>query len=424
MILAAGRGTRLDPLDGRRPKHVLPVGGAPLIHHALRAMKNAGLEEVFIVVHHMKEMVISSVGDGSSFSLRVHYLDQGGLGGTGDALRAAAPLLGEDGVLLVYGDLAFKPSFLRELVSEFESNGGAVGGIIGAALLGDTSEYGTLEMKDGKVLRIVEKSGAHVPGLVNAGIYALSPEILGYLDRTPRSERGEFELTTTINIASSEGMKFSAMEMPEGSWVDVGRPWNVLEANRLLFDELIRGRSIRGTVEENVQIRGNVIVEEGAKILSGSYIEGPVWISSGCIVGPNCYLRPYTYLCEGVRVGNACEVKGSIVMERSHIGHLSYVGDSVIGADCNLGAGTITANLRFDDRSIRVSVKGCRVDTGRRKVGAFLGDGVKTGINVSIYPGVKIGHSSWIAPHTPVSKDIPPETVVSPALGVEMRPRR
>lgn len=422
VILAAGKGERLAPLNSRRPKHILPIGGSPLIFHTIRAMQGAGINEIIIVVHHMGDQIASCVGDGSSFSVGINYVDQGRPGGTGDALRAAAPLIGSEDFLLVYGDLAFKPSSLAEMVSFWKS--GKREAVIAAVRLPDASEYGAIESSSGRLLRIMEKSCLPEPGLVNAGMYVLPGHMLKYLEATPLSERGEYELTTTINIAAEDGMVFSVYELKDGGWVDVGRPWNVLEANRLLLDELVRGRSIDGTVEEGVQIRGDVVIERGATVLSGAYIEGPVWISSGCRVGPNCYLRPYTYLAQGVRVGNACEIKGSVVMERTHIGHLSYIGDSVLGMDCNIGAGTITANLRFDERNVRASMKGKMVDTGHRKLGAFLGDGVKTGINVSIYPGVKIGHSSWIGPHASVQRDIPPETMVISRAEFETRPRR
>ncbi len=93
-------------------------------------------------------------------------------------------------------------------------------------------------------------------------------------------------------------------------------------------------------------------------------------------------------------------------MDHTHIGHLSYVGDSVLGESCNLGAGTITANLRLDDGIVKMRVKGEVVETGRRKLGTILGDGVKTGINVSIMPGVKIGPGAWVAAHLSVERDV------------------
>jgi bifunctional UDP-N-acetylglucosamine pyrophosphorylase/glucosamine-1-phosphate N-acetyltransferase len=112
------------------------------------------------------------------------------------------------------------------------------------------------------------------------------------------------------------------------------------------------------------------------------------------------------------RIGNACEVKNSIIMDNVHVGHLSYVGDSVLGEDCNLGAGTITANYRFDAGTIEMTVKETVMDSGRRKLGAIMGDNVKTGINALFMPGVKVGNGSWVGPNVMVQRDLPPKSVV------------
>jgi bifunctional UDP-N-acetylglucosamine pyrophosphorylase/glucosamine-1-phosphate N-acetyltransferase len=100
-------------------------------------------------------------------------------------------------------------------------------------------------------------------------------------------------------------------------------------------------------------------------------------------------------------------VKNSIVMDSTHAAHLSYVGDSVLGEGCNLGAGTVTANIRFDKMNVRMSVKGRRIDSGRRKLGTIMGDNAQTGINVSLVPGVKVGSGAWIAPGLTVYEDVP-----------------
>ncbi|RLI33379.1 hypothetical protein DRO56_01865, partial [Candidatus Bathyarchaeota archaeon] len=158
-------------------------------------------------------------------------------------------------------------------------------------------------------------------------------------------------------------------------------------------------------------------VEEGARVRAGAYIEGPVLIGRGSDIGPNCYIRPSTSIGEEVRIGNACEVKNSIIMDRTHVAHLSYVGDSVLGSGCNLGAGTITANIRFDKRNVRMNIKGRRIDSGRRKLGTFMGDDAQTGINVSLMPGVKVGPGSWIAPGLTVYEDVPPWTFLQAERG-------
>jgi bifunctional UDP-N-acetylglucosamine pyrophosphorylase/glucosamine-1-phosphate N-acetyltransferase len=141
-------------------------------------------------------------------------------------------------------------------------------------------------------------------------------------------------------------------------------------------------------------------------VKSGSYIEGPVYVGEGAVVGPNAYLRPGTSLGKGVKVGAGCEVKNSIVMDEAKVPHLCYVGDSVLGNGASLGAGTITANLKFNDSNVESRVKGRLVDSGQRKLGVIFGDGAKTGINVSIYPGVKIGADAWIGPGATIKSDV------------------
>ena len=140
---------------------------------------------------------------------------------------------------------------------------------------------------------------------------------------------------------------------------------------------------------------------------AGSYLEGPVHVGKRCQIGPNAYLRPYSSLGDDVKVGAGCEIKNSIVMKNTKIPHLSYVGDSILGEGCSLGAGTITANLRFDEAQIKSKLRGSWVDSGRKKLGAILGDGAKTGINVSTLPGVKIGRGAWIGPGAIVAQDVP-----------------
>jgi bifunctional UDP-N-acetylglucosamine pyrophosphorylase/glucosamine-1-phosphate N-acetyltransferase len=170
--------------------------------------------------------------------------------------------------------------------------------------------------------------------------------------------------------------------------------------------------SIEGDIEDGVHVQGPVRIAEGARVRSGAYIEGPVCIGSGSDIGPNCYLRPSTCIGADVRVGNACEVKNSIIMDGTRVPHLSYIGDSVIGERCNLGAGTITANIRFDKKNVKVEIKGERIDSGRRKLGVIIGDDAQTGINVNLLPGVKVGASAWIAPGLTVYEDIKSGTIL------------
>ena len=135
-------------------------------------------------------------------------------------------------------------------------------------------------------------------------------------------------------------------------------------------------------------------------------IEGDVVIGAGCKVGPNCYIRGSTSVGDGCHVGQAVELKHAILLGKTNVGHLSYVGDSVLGEKVNFGAGTIVSNLRHDGKAHRTMVAGQLIDTGRRKFGAIIGDGVHTGIHTAIYPGRKIWPGQTTRPAEVVDRDL------------------
>jgi bifunctional UDP-N-acetylglucosamine pyrophosphorylase/glucosamine-1-phosphate N-acetyltransferase len=174
-------------------------------------------------------------------------------------------------------------------------------------------------------------------------------------------------------------------------WRDVVYPWHLLDANEEILKKSEGG--IEGDISENATLTETVIVGKNSKILPGSHIEGPVVIGSDCKIGPNCYIRPYTSIGNSCHVGNACEIKNSIIMDGSNVPHQNYVGDSVIGQNCNLGAGTKIANLRLDKKNINTILNGKKLDTNRRKLGVIMGDDVQTGINSAVDVGTIIGNT-------------------------------
>ena len=150
-------------------------------------------------------------------------------------------------------------------------------------------------------------------------------------------------------------------EKTSKDWIDVGRPWELIEVNEELIGKL--KTEIKGTVEAGAVIHGEVFLDEGSVIKAGVYIEGNVYIGKNCDIGPNSYIRGNTYFGDNVHVGNAVEIKNSIIMENTNVSHLSYVGDSVIGSNCNIAAGTNIANLRFDNATIKTKIKNQKIDS-------------------------------------------------------------
>ncbi|OLE89817.1 MAG: hypothetical protein AUF79_11425 [Crenarchaeota archaeon 13_1_20CM_2_51_8] len=401
-ILAAGRGERLWPLAEKNPKHLLPIGGEPLLRRTVKALVEAGITEIVMVVQFEAEKIKSFFKDGKELGSKISYVKQKRLGGTADAVKSVeSELGGEDRFLIVYGDNYYDQKALDKFVKSSDSKDL----LMGVAQVKDPSRFGSLEIKRGNIVAIHEKVASGIVGVVNAGIYVLDNSIFSAVRKTRKSRRGEFELTDSLGLLMAEGRRIRTIPFGKGAWVGISYPWDLLEANRSALDSDEEVRD--GETEVGVHLKGSVSMAEGSLVKSGSYIEGPVFIGEDSVVGPNAYLRPGTSLGKEVKVGAGCEVKNSIVMDDAKIPHLSYVGDSVLGNAASLGAGTITANLKFNDSNVMSKVKTRLVDTGQRKLGAIIGDGAKTGINVSIFPGVKIGADAWIGPGATVKTDVP-----------------
>ncbi|MCL9813131.1 bifunctional sugar-1-phosphate nucleotidylyltransferase/acetyltransferase [Natranaeroarchaeum aerophilus] len=392
VVLAAGEGTRMRPLTATRPKPMVPVAGKPLVEHVLDIAAEY-VDGYVLVVGYKEESIRSYLGD-EHLGKPIEYVRQEEQRGTAHAIGQAEPYVDER-FLALNGDVMLDDGLVAKLA-------GAEANAIATMRVDDPTAYGVISRDGDRVTGIVEKPKDPPSTLANLGLYAFEPEIFEYIDRTGRSERGEYEITDSIEMSIDDGRTVVAVEHT-GTWLDVGRPWEVLDANEHLLEHC--SRRINGDVEDGATVNGDVVIEEGARVRSGAYLDGPVLVQSGADVGPNAYVRGSTVVGRNARVGNGVEIKNSILLDGASVGHLSYVGDSVIGADANLGAGTIVANLRHDDQPVKMAVKGEQVDTGRRKLGVVLADGVKTGINTSLNAGTKLGVGAMTRPGESVMSD-------------------
>ena len=186
---------------------------------------------------------------------------------------------------------------------------------------------------------------------------------------------------------------------------EINYAWDLLKLNEQLIANLTE-TEVHGELSERAEVHGNIIVGEGTRILPGVFIEGNVIIGANCKIGPNCYIRGNTFIGDNCHIGQSVEIKNCLIMNQTNVGHLSYVGDSVLGNKVNLGAGTTTSNLRHDNGNHKSMIDGELVETGRRKFGVVIGDGVHTGINTSFYPGRKMWPGTSTLPAGIVKKDV------------------
>lgn len=391
VLLAAGKSTRTWPLSASKPKCLLKVANKEIIRHNLQQLRGL-VKEAIIVVGFGAEIVKKTVGSKYG-DIRITYVNQSNQLGTGHALLQAEKLINDKFIVLMGDDIYAKEDIKRCLKYRY-------------AVLGqnrpDLQNFGALVVRGSKLTAIVEKPARKIAAFANTACYVLDKEIFAYLKKVKNSKRGEVELTDAVSMLAKK--EKVVVETVRKLWAPITFPWSLLEAN----EKLLKGiySDIRGTVEKYVTIKGAVVLGRNSVIKSGAYIEGPVVIGEDCVIGPNCFVRGTTSIGNNCKVGNGVELKNSILMDGVRVDHLSYVGDSVLAERAHLGAGTVIANLKHDNAEVRSAVKGKIIGTGRRKLGAILGEHAQTGINTSIYPGRKIAPEKWTLPGEVVKKDI------------------
>jgi bifunctional UDP-N-acetylglucosamine pyrophosphorylase/glucosamine-1-phosphate N-acetyltransferase len=413
ILLAAGEGLRLRPLTENVPKPLLKILDKTILERSINNLSKCGVDGFVIITNYKEEKIKEYILDKFS-SLDIAFVHQPEIKGTGNAFLLAKNHIQEEFFIGVNGDCLYSVSLIKQTVEAAKNNIVSVGG----KLVFDPENYGIILIDDNSNPHEIKEKPSRTEmkeGYANIGLYSLSKDIFPILEKIEEEEeispRGEYELPDAINrVLSARKYPVNLVTLGEKDyWFDIGRPWSLLEANKTLLDTIADDQ--KGEIEDGVHIKGKIILKKGAIIRSGTYIEGPVFIDEEAVIGPNCHIRSHTYLGKKSKVGNACEIKNSIIGDNTHVAHLSYVGDTIIGENCNFGAGTKTANLRLDKQVIPVNVKGKREDSGRRKLGAIIGDNVETGIGALIMPGIKIGNNSWIGSGTIVNEDVPSESI-------------
>ena len=387
IILGAGKGTRTYPLTLVKPKGLLKIANKTIIEHNLDQLQGL-VDEVIIIVGN--DMIKDYLGN-SYRKIKLKYVEQKDASGTGMAIIKAKALL-KDKFIVMNGDDLFSRKDIEKCVKHDYC-------VLGKKV-NDLHRFGELILEKGFVKEIKEKPDKK-NGIANTGLYVFKTDIFDYELR--KSKRGEYEIVDYIKHLVNDNKKVHN-EVVKDYWLAISYPWNLLDVNEFFLSKI--KTKIKGDVEKGATLKGEVVIGKGTVVKASSYIEGPVVIGKDCVIGPNCYIRSGTSIGNKSKVGNAVDIKNSIVGDNSCIAHLAYVGDSVIGDNVNVAAGVITANLRHDNENIKTPVKGEHVNTGRRKLGTIIGDNVKLGIYTSIYPGRKIWPNKTTLPGEIVNKDI------------------
>ncbi|MCX6772654.1 MAG: sugar phosphate nucleotidyltransferase [Candidatus Micrarchaeota archaeon] len=393
VVLAAGEGKRLRPLTYTRPKCMIQLAGKPILQHVLENLNSVGVKEAAIVVKYKKEFITEYFSKNPVDNMKLTFIEQGEKYGTAAAFAEATEFASEK-FFGVAGDIITEASALRRLAD------GAKGDVtVALHAVEDAREYGTAVLKGGKIAAFEEKVEKPKSNLANTSLYVFEPSVFKKISALPKSPRGEYEITDILKGAT-------AVEIKE-YWLDMGMPWQLFSANEFLLASLPDNRDR----VENCTIRGKIVMEKDAEV-HDSVIEGNVYIGAGSYVGPHAYIRGTTSIGRDCGIGDSTTLKNSIIFDHVNAKHLTYIGDSIIGSNCNFGAATQIANYRFDAGHIKAVVNDVVIDTNRNKLGAIIGDNVKMGVLCSVMPGKMIGDGSWIDAGTVVKENIERKTHV------------
>ena len=382
--------------------------GKPLIHHVIDSLKEAGLKDYVVVVGHCGEQIRDYLKDGSKLGVNIQYTTQKQSLGMADALQTTEDFV-EDNFFVVNADDVFEASLIKRMIRQFKETEAEI--VLSCKPVKETWKFGIISVENEKVTNFVEKppKGKEPSNLAVVGVYVLTKQIFDFFKKIPISDH-QYEDAILQFIKNRNVVKAVNYD---GFFAGYKYPWDLFTINKHLMNKQLTEQKIEAdaTISERAIIEGNVWIDKGAKVFEGACIRGPCYIGERSVIGGNSLVRDYSSLGKGCVVGFATEIKHSLIGDDCWF-HTNYIGDSIISNNCLFGAGTITANYRFDENNIKVKIGNHRIDSGTNKLGTIIGDNCKTGINSCLEPGIKIGPHSIVGPNVDLQEDLEPNKII------------
>jgi NDP-sugar pyrophosphorylase family protein len=414
ILLAGGQSKRVKPVAD---KCFVRVCGKFLIQWQLEALAEAGFVDVVIVGNSGNLEKLRSLGsrvEGQEITV-VEQVDlNGGMKAAMDA--AKEEVIGEEGIMVVSSNDVVENSLWSVVGSRLNEDTDSDGFLVGYKV----NEYfpgGYLEVgEQGLIHSIVEKPGAgnEPSDLVNLVVHVHRDVQALYAALEAASSSSDDVYEVALQQLFSEQKKYSVIQY-DGFWQPVKYPWHLLKLNEYFLSKLERSISPDAQIAESANINGNVVIESGVRVFDQVVINGPAYIGKDSIVGNFGMVRGSS-LGEKCVVGSFTEIARSLMQDEVWT-HKNYVGDSVIGSNVSFGSGTVTGNLRLDEKEIDVRVNEEAVGSGSNKLGLITGDDIRVGINTSFMPGAKIGSNTQVGAHLFVAQDIPENSYVKSGTG-------
>ena len=329
LVLCGGSGTRLRPITHTMAKQLVPIANKPVLFYGLETIRDAGIEDVGIVVGETAREIVEAVGDGSRWGLNVSYINQDEPLGLAHAVLVSEEFLDGDEFVMYLGDNLIQEG-ITAFVDQFRAN--RPNSEILLARVSEPQLFGVAELEGGKVVRLVEKPKEPASDLALVGVYMFDNTIMDAVKAIEPSWRNELEITDAIQWLIDEGLEVDS-HVIGGWWKDTGRLEDMLEANRIMLETLTP--RIDGHVDSGSEVLGMVVVEEGARIIN-STVRGPAIIGERSRI-VNSFVGPFTSVYYEVTVTDS-EIEHSVILEKSTINDIpGRIEDSLIGQNVEVG---------------------------------------------------------------------------------------
>ncbi|TAK66010.1 MAG: glucose-1-phosphate thymidylyltransferase [Bacteroidetes bacterium] len=299
LIASGGRGTRLRPLTHTQNKHLIPIANKPILHYAIEAVVDAGIKQIGIIHNADSDEVPKAIGNGKQWGVKITYIPQKSPLGLAHVVKIGQKFIGKDNFIFYLGDNMVVGG-VKRFVDEFERSG--CNCHLTLSRVKDPERFGVPEIKNGKIIGVEEKPKKPKSQFAVSGIYIYDHHIFEACKNIKPSGRGELEISDAHQYLLDNGYTVGYSEIT-GWWKDTGKPSDLLEANRLVLDN-IQSR-IEGNVDKSSSVAGKLILEPGAKIIN-SVVRGPAIIGKNAII-ENSYVGPFT------SIGDECLIKNSEV---------------------------------------------------------------------------------------------------------------
>ncbi len=328
LIASAGRGTRLRPITHTRNKHLIPIANKPMLHYAIEATTSAGIKDIAVVVNADSDEVLEAIGDGSRWGVKITYIPQAAPGGLAQVVALAESFIGKDKFIFYLGDNMVVGG-LRRYIDEFESSD--CNCYLTLARVKDPERFGVPEIKNGRIVSVEEKPKNPKSSYAVSGMYLYDSHIFEAVKAIKPSRRGELEISDAHQYLIDKGYRVGYAEIT-GWWKDTGKPSDLLEANRLVLDNVTP--DMNGDADTQSVIAGRVVVGRGTKIVK-SVIRGPAMIGENCVI-EDSFIGPFSSIGNNTLIKKS-EVEYSIILRDCKVVNVGIrLEGSILGNDVEI----------------------------------------------------------------------------------------